>query len=157
MKKNLSIEHEFVDFIPRDLEERKLYISIEFGTASHKCLCGCGAEVVTPISPVGWQMTYDGETVSLSPSVGSWSLPCKSHYIIKRDKVIWAGAMSDKDIEAVKRRDRRDVMRHFDGDPVNEPVEVKIVPAQKVQQTVEKNEPKPAPGLVTRILRWFGG
>ena len=75
---------ELVDFIPRQLNERTLCISIEFATATHKCFCGCGAEVVTPISPVGWQLIFDGETVSLSPSVGSWSLKCKSHYWIRR-------------------------------------------------------------------------
>ena len=37
MKKDFSIEHEFVDFIPRQLKERTLYISIEFATATHKC------------------------------------------------------------------------------------------------------------------------
>jgi hypothetical protein len=63
MKKDLSIEYEFVEYISRELKEQTLYISIEFATATHKCFCGCGAEVVTPISPVGWQLTFDGETV----------------------------------------------------------------------------------------------
>jgi hypothetical protein len=63
MKKDFSIEHEFVYFIPRQLKERTLYISIEFATATHKCFCDCGAEVVTPISPVGWQLIF--EVVSL--------------------------------------------------------------------------------------------
>ena len=80
MKSDFTIEYEFVDLVPRELKEGTLYISIEFATATHKCFCGCGTEVVTPISPVGWQVKFDGETVSLSPSVGSWSLKCKSHY-----------------------------------------------------------------------------
>jgi len=112
-KKDFSIEHEFVDFIPRDMRERTLYISIEFATASHRCFCGCGAEVVTPISPVGWQLTFDGETVSLAPSVGSWNLKCKSHYWIRRNRVAWAGAMPPEKIAEVQRRDHADVLRHY--------------------------------------------
>ena len=113
MRKNFKIEHEFVDFVPRELHERTLYISIEFATATHKCFCGCGSEVVTPISPVGWQLTYDGETVSLSPSIGSWSLRCKSHYWIRRNTVQWAGEMSPEEIAEVRRRDDRDRLRHY--------------------------------------------
>jgi hypothetical protein len=113
MKKDFSIEHEFVYFIPRQLKERTLYISIEFATATHKCFCDCGAEVVTPISPVGWQLIFDGETVSLSPSVGSWSLKCKSHYWIRRNLVTWAPAMSAEEIAEVRKRDDADWLRHY--------------------------------------------
>ncbi|MDO8381003.1 DUF6527 family protein [Phenylobacterium sp.] len=113
MRANFAIEHAFVDFMPDVLEERTLYISIEFATASHRCFCGCGAEVVTPISPVGWQLTFDGETVSLSPSVGSWSLPCQSHYWIRRDMVEWAPGMTAEEIAGVRRRDDFDRVRHY--------------------------------------------
>lgn len=112
-KKDFSIEHEFVDFIPREMRERTLYISIEFTTASHRCFCGCGTEVVTPISPVGWQLAFDGETVSLAPSIGSWNLKCKSHYWIRRNRVVWAGAMPREKIAEVQRRDRADVLHHY--------------------------------------------
>ena len=105
MNKNFRIEHEFVDLMPRKLNERTLYISIEFAIATHKCFCGCGSEIVTPISPVGWQLTFDGETVSLSPSIGSWSLKCKSHYWIRHNMVQWAGAMSPEQIAEVRTRD----------------------------------------------------
>ena|SRR5437763_3425413 len=113
MRSDFRLEHQFVDLVPRDLQERTLYISIEFATAAHKCFCGCGAEVVTPLSPVGWRVTFDGETVSLSPSVGSWCLKCKSHYWIRRNRVEWAGAMSPKEIEEVRCRDDRDRIRHY--------------------------------------------
>jgi hypothetical protein len=120
MKPDVAINHEFVDFIPRELEERILYISIEFATAAHKCFCGCGREVVTPLSPVGWQLIYDGETVTLTPSVGSWGLECKSHYVIQRDRVIWAPTMSEEEIAEVRRQDDFDRAWHhgsegFDG------------------------------------------
>lgn len=120
MRRGLAIQHEFVDFIPQELKERTLYISIEFATASHKCFCGCGAEVVTPISPVGWRLTYDGETVSLSPSIGSWSLECKSHYWVRRNVVQWAKEMSPEEIAEVRRRDDSDRLRHY-GAPAPKP------------------------------------
>lgn len=60
-------------------------MSIFFATAVHNCFCGCGSKVVTPIKPAGWELTYDGDTVSLWPAVGSWGLPCRSHYIIRKD------------------------------------------------------------------------
>jgi hypothetical protein len=106
MKKHLAIEHEFVDFIPAHRAERKIYVSIEYATAVHNCFCGCGSKVVTPISPTGWQLTFDGDTISLYPSVGSWGLPCRSHYWIDQDKAVWAGDMSQSDIDRGRRRDR---------------------------------------------------
>jgi hypothetical protein len=105
-KKDFDIEHEFVEFVPKVREERKVYVSIEYKTAVHNCFCGCGQKVVTPISPTGWQMTFDGDSVSLHPSVGNWSFPCRSHYWIKRNKVVWAGDMSQDDIDNGRANDR---------------------------------------------------
>jgi len=90
MKPEIVLAYEFVEFIPDELKERTLYISITYCTAVHKCCCGCGREVVTPLSPTGWQLTFDGKTISLYPSIGSWSLPCQSHYFITKNKVVWA-------------------------------------------------------------------
>ena len=46
-----TLNHKFVDKIPEEIEEGILYVSIPYETAIHKCCCGCGSEVVTPISP----------------------------------------------------------------------------------------------------------
>lgn len=138
MTPNRKIEHEFVDFIPREMEEDKLYIAIEFATASHRCFCGCGSEVVTPLSPAGWQLTFDGETVSLTPSVGSWSLPCKSHYIIRKDTIVWAGLISDAEIEAVKRRDQRDLRRHLGLEPPPSVQMPPVIPAPQPKMPLPK-------------------
>jgi len=100
----MKTKHEFVDTIPDNLEEKTLYISIRYATAVHKCMCGCGSEVVTPLSPQDWELTYNGESISLYPSIGNWSLPCKSHYWIKYNKVIWAYSWSDEMI--VKNREK---------------------------------------------------
>jgi len=98
MKPEVELGFEFVEFIPDDLKERTLYISIPYCTAVHKCCCGCGREVVTPLSPTGWQLIFDGKMVSLYPSIGSWSLPCQSHYFITKNKVLWARQWSGKQI-----------------------------------------------------------
>jgi hypothetical protein len=86
------IDHEFVEFVPEQLAEATLYISMGYATAIHLCLCGCGQRVVTPLSPTDWRLTYDGESVSLDPSIGNWSFRCRSHYVIRRNHVIWAAA-----------------------------------------------------------------
>ena len=78
-----TISHEFVDVIPGHLDEGILYICIPYTTAVHKCFCGCGHEVVTPLAPRQWSLIFDGETISLTPSIGNWSFPCRSHYWIR--------------------------------------------------------------------------
>lgn len=113
MRSPVRIKHEFVEFIPKEREDGVLYISIPYATAVHNCFCGCGLKVVTPISPVGWQLTFDGETVMLWPSVGNWSFPCHSHYVIRHDTVFWAGNMSRDEIERGRDRDRDARNRHY--------------------------------------------
>lgn len=81
------LQHRFVEFIPEILEDGVLYISMEYCTAIHKCVCGCGNKVVTPISPTGWQLEFDGKSISLSPSIGNWNFDCQSHYWIKKNEI----------------------------------------------------------------------
>lgn len=86
-----SYQPHFVDLIPDydDLEDDGLYISIMCHVAIHKCACGCGMKVSTTISPNRWRLIYDGKTVTLSPSIGNFSFPCRSHYFIRENKVVW--------------------------------------------------------------------
>jgi hypothetical protein len=100
------LAHEFVANVPERLEPGRLYISIEYATAAHLCCCGCGAEVVTPFTPTDWKMTFDGETISLWPSIGNWNEACRSHYVIDRSEVIEAPPWSDRRIEAESKRDK---------------------------------------------------
>jgi hypothetical protein len=74
-----ALTPEFVDFIPEVLEDGKLYISQTYATAVHKCCCGCGHKVVTPLSPTGWRLAVERGFVSLYPSIGNWGYPCRSH------------------------------------------------------------------------------
>lgn len=114
MKPKIVLAHEFVEYIPEELKERTLYISKKYGTAIHKCCCGCGREVVTPLSSTGWKLDFNGETVSLIPSIGSWSLPCQSHYWITNSRVDWAGQWSKKRIQKGRKEQLAKLKRHFD-------------------------------------------
>ena len=91
MKPVASIYHKFVHNIPEvdDMEDAVVYVSIQFATASHKCCCGCASEVITPLAPSQWKLTFDGESISLNPSIGNWNFECRSHYWIRRNRVIW--------------------------------------------------------------------
>lgn len=81
--------HKFVELMPPKLEENVLYISIECVVAIHLCACGCGSKTVTPLSPTGWQLKFDGEKVSLNPSIGNWNFSCRSHYWIRDNHFVF--------------------------------------------------------------------
>jgi len=101
----MHLKPSFVEFIPDHLEDGVLYISERFRTCSHNCCCGCGEEVVLPLSPAEWQLSRDGDAVSIWPSVGNWDYACNSHYVIRGNQVRWAGAMTAHQIRRVKQRD----------------------------------------------------
>ena len=114
MKNRLqALKHEFVEFIPDNIEPGKIYVSLTYATAAHKCCCGCGQEVVTPLSPTDWQLTFDGESISLYPSIGNWSFPCESHYWIEDGRIVWAARMSKKRIEEGRALDRHSKDLYF--------------------------------------------
>lgn len=99
------LQHKFVEFIPEKIEDGILYISIEYCTTIHNCVCGCGNEVVTPLSPTDWKLTFDGKTVSLFPSIGNWSFECQSHYWIKKNRIEFANSWSRKEILGGRKSD----------------------------------------------------
>lgn len=111
------LRHEFVEFIPENIERGTLYVSMHYATAVHSCCCGCGREVVTPFSPTDWRLTFDGESVSLSPSIGNWSFECQSHYWIERGRIRWSNQWSRDEIEVGRRQDRAAKARHYAGRP----------------------------------------
>ena len=92
-----TLRHHFVENVPAKLEPGVIYVSIPFSTAVHACACGCGNEVVTPIRPNKWTLSFDGESVSLSPSIGSWSLACQSHYFIRKNRIRWVPRWQPKE------------------------------------------------------------
>lgn len=100
-QKSSMIMPVFVETIPADasrLDAGKLYISMKYKTLVHRCPCGCGGLSEIGLHPATRRMIYDGETVSIMPSVGVPTLACRSHYWISRNRIVWAdrlGAETD--------------------------------------------------------------
>ena len=107
----MRLEHEFVDHIPDDLIDGRLYVSVRFGTVVHLCACGCGEEVVTPLGPSEWKIVFDGVSISLEPSIGNWGFQCRSHYWIDRSEIRWARSFDILEVERVRKenKQRRDM------------------------------------------------
>lgn len=129
----------FTDFIPDHLDEGVLYVSEKFKTASHKCACGCGEEVVTPLSPVDWHLRKDDNFVSLYPSIGNWNYACRSHYWIRRNRVQWAGSMSQRQIALVQAKDKADKQRYID----------------RTNQLKASHQPGEHPEQVEGLINWL--
>lgn len=99
MSRRAVLVHQFVHHIPEHLVDGVLYISVAFSTVLHRCCCGCGNEVVTPLSPSDWRMTFDGESISLCPSIGNRSFDCQSHYYIRHNEVFWLRSFAETELE----------------------------------------------------------
>jgi hypothetical protein len=146
-----AFEFRFVEFMPPELDEGVLYISMTYATAIHRCFCGCGMKVVTPLSPTDWSLKFNGDAVSLDPSIGNWSYPCRSHYILRGNQVRWAGPMDEADVDAIRRRDRLDKLRyhgHQPEDAVRKPNAARE-PLPPIAATGQR------PGLWRRVLGWW--
>lgn len=117
----MKLQHEFVEHIPAKLQANVIYVCIPFATATHLCCCGCGHEVVTPLSPTDWQLTFDGESVSLHPSIGNWGLACRSHYWIRQNRVVLAPAWMHQRVEAGRALDRFRKSREMAGGSADSP------------------------------------
>ncbi|HEY5211601.1 MAG TPA: DUF6527 family protein [Acidobacteriaceae bacterium] len=140
MKTITALAHEFVELIPDRLEDGKIYISIPYATVAHRCCCGCGNEVVTPLSPTDWKLIFDGQTISLDPSIGNWSFPCQSHYWIKKNNVKWDQQWSNVKVAAGRAHDQAVKQDYFG---TSKP---KLEPAAELSSISEKR---------TRLLDLF--
>lgn len=142
-----TLEHRFVRNVPRELELGVLYISMEYATAVHSCCCGCGERVVTPFTPTDWRITFDGESVTLNPSVGNWNQNCRSHYVIERNRVIECGRWSDARVEAERLRDKRAKAAYYERETDSARLDAQsIAPAVETENTI---------GLWSRFWAWF--
>ena len=97
---------EWVEDMPHVIEPGNLYISTKPRLTEHLCACGCGMEVSLPLSRSDWWIKYDGDTISMCPSVGNWRLPCRSHYQLTENRTIWCPAWTDGQIAEGRGRDR---------------------------------------------------
>ena len=139
------LEPRFGEFLPEDIEEGVLYVSMHYAIAEHRCCCGCGEKVVTPLSPTDWSLTFDGKAVSLRPSIGNWNFPCQSHYWIRENEVVWAPRWTREQIAAGRTRDRRRKEAYYAGEDV--------VIEEARQASVERSAWS---RLFDRLKRWFG-
>ena len=117
------MQHKFVNLIPEHIEDNVIYVSLEYCTAVHKCVCGCGCEVVTPLSPTDWELAFNGKAVSLYPSIGNWNFKCRSHYWIRKGKIIWSGQWTAEEIAVGRENDRSQKRDYFNEVPY-EPTDV---------------------------------
>jgi hypothetical protein len=146
MNRHRRLEHRFVRHIPDHLEPGVIYVSMDYATAAHSCCCGCGEEVVTPFTPTDWRMTFDGETISLRPSIGNWNLPCRSHYVIDRGRIVGAGPWSDVQVATERTRDKAAKASFYGSQPLE------IPPPAAAAET----EPAPPQGFWAFVRRWLG-
>lgn len=96
-----------VERLPEKLEPGELYYSEKFRIAAHACACGCGERVITPIGKLDWSLNVSAAGPSLSPSIGNWNLPCRSHYWICEGKIVPARSWSNAEVEKAAARERR--------------------------------------------------
>ena len=142
------LSHEFVEFVPEELKDGTLYISMTFATAVHRCCCGCGNEVVTPLSRTDWKLTFDGESISLSPSIGNWSFDCKSHYWIENNNVRLARRWSQEQIDAGRAQDKLVKEKYFESRSVGRD-------ARPAPIASELSESKSNGSFWSRLRKWW--
>lgn len=109
----MTLQHKFVDSIPDEVPFGWIFICIRYKTAVHQCVCGCGNEVITPLSPTDWKLIFDGQTISLSPSIGNWNFECRSHYWIVRNEIKLSGNWTDKQVKESREKDAIRKKRFF--------------------------------------------
>lgn len=147
-----EMTHRFVRAMPDRLDPGILYVSLDYLTTSHLCACGCGEEVVLPLHPTKWRVTFDGHSVSMNPSIGSRALACRSHYWIDRGRVRWAEPMDDHDYARALANDlRADGAWHGRGAP-----STRKTAAETPATSVEATRPSPMARLVAFAAGLFG-
>ncbi|MDE0693027.1 MAG: DUF6527 family protein [Gammaproteobacteria bacterium] len=134
-----TLEHRFVGYVPEELEERTLYVSMDYATVVHSCCCGCGGRVVTPLSPTDWKLTFDGRSVTLTPSVNNSGFECESHYFIVDSRVAWASRLLPHQLAATRRRDLQAKDAYYEGDHSD-------------QAPVERSRPKKVWSWLAKLL-----
>jgi hypothetical protein len=116
--KHYAIVPEYVERFPSHLEEGVFYIAEPFSTAAHLCCCGCGTKIVTPLKPAKWSLTKQGGYISLWPSIGNSNAPCRSHYVIRKNRVEWEGVMTPELTARARARDRADLQAAYKSPPM---------------------------------------
>ena len=97
-------------------------------------------------------MTFDGESVSLNPSIGNWYLHCRSHYLIRKGKVIEAGSWAQARIDAEWGRDRQAKSRFYQDKDAVEHAQDMVEPPVAVTRSVATDN---AGSFLQRLGNWI--
>lgn len=87
--KNKIFVTRFVEYMPKEIDDMVLYISMENKICIHLCACGCKEKVVTRLSSKDWNLFYDGKELTMFPSIGNWNFKCRSHYWIRKNMFVF--------------------------------------------------------------------
>lgn len=145
----LRFRHEIVDSIPETLQSHTLYVTADGDVAGHLCACGCGREVITPLSPTDWSVTFGRHGASLSPSIGNWAFPCRSHYFIWGGAVVWARDMSEAAIAEGRCLDKARKQNYYEQLGGVPPTPPKLTPTMANQSLLDR-----LLKLCKRLLTW---
>jgi hypothetical protein len=114
MTKLSRITLQRVHYMPKELEPGILYFSEEFEVAGHLCACGCGNKVMVRVGPTEWSVEEHVDGPSLRPSIGSWQIPCKSHYWVEKGTIRWSRRWSPAQIERGRRAEEAHRRAYFE-------------------------------------------
>jgi hypothetical protein len=103
-----------VQYVPKELAPGILYVSEKYRVAAHLCACGCGNKVSVPLGPTEWTVEETNGKPSMKPSIGSWQLPCQSHYWILGGEVRWSEKWSPEQIERGRRAEEAKREAYYD-------------------------------------------
>jgi len=92
-----------VEELPSTVDERIVYVSDEYELAVLKCACGCGHTVTLLLGDGHRVRDVDG-FADISPSIGVWDAPCRSHFLIRQGRVVWSEDFSDSEIRSAMLR-----------------------------------------------------
>ena len=111
-EKAQEIRPRFVESIPPGRPPAgEFLISIKYGMGVLRCPCGCGNTMDVNIEPHRWSIKWDGEHISVCPSISSDWMGCRSHYWVRRNRIVWGYPISrtaeeKKEKEEAKARER---------------------------------------------------
>jgi len=150
--KRHRFRHEVVAALPEALRPLTLYITTDGDVAGHLCACGCGREVITPLSPTDWSISFGRQGATLMPSIGNWAFPCRSHYFIENGAIWWAGDMSDRAIARGRVRDKASKQQYYERQQQDPPASR---PAAEAAPPLLKAEvPAPQMSVFARFWAW---
>jgi hypothetical protein len=102
-------------------------------------------------------MVYDGESISLVPSIGNWNSVCRSHYIIRQGNVIEADSWSDQQVENEHRRDRLAKSRFYSEAESATRAPEPLPYSQTSDSAEHSREADGKRGLLASIMAWLQG